>query len=180
MVGPAHLHNQLVHRAHIGEQGKKQHGEGGGHNQVGHIDDRLEEGLPLDLQPGAGEKDGQQQGNDDLGDGAAQPQSDGVAGIFQDIDAAVGVGSEERDVVLQPHKVWTNLGQALPVIFKKAVVDGQHLGGEVENCVGDEKGGDKDVAPLGVADTFAAWGAELFGPVHGGFLLLFHSAPDVG
>ena len=148
LLGNSHLHQQLVHRTDVREQGVKQHGEGGGHDQVGHINDRLEELLALDVQPVAGEEDGQQQSDDDLGNRAAQPQHHGVAGIFNDVNDTVGIRGEKLDVVGQTHEVGADLLQAGTVVLEEAVVNGQEQGIKLENGIGDEKGRDEQVAPL--------------------------------
>ena len=152
------MHQQLVHGADIGEQGEEQHGECGSHDQVGHVNDRLEELLSPDIQPVTGEEDGQQQSDDDLGNGTAQPKHDGVAQVLQNVDGTVGVRGEELDVVGQAHEVGAYLLQAGSVIFKEAVVDGQKQGIQVENGIGNEKRCNEQITPLGVTDAFALGG----------------------
>ena len=140
----------LVHRPHRRKQGEEQHGEGGGHDQVRHVDDRLEELLTLDVQPVAGEEHRQQQGHHDLGHGAHDPEDQGVAEVFDHADGAALVWREELHIVLQPHKVWADLGQTVPVVFEEAVVDGHDLGRQGEDEIGDKEGQDENVAPLGI------------------------------
>ena len=118
-LDPAHAQQHCVHRAVIREQGEEQHCEGRGHDQVGHIDDRLEEGLSLQLQPQVGEPCRQQQRDDDLRDKTDDPQDQRVAEILGQI------GREQGDVVFQAHKVGSDDLQAAAVILKKAVIDGE-------------------------------------------------------
>ena len=147
----------MVDGTHQREQGEEQHGEGGGHDQVGQIDDRLEELLSPDVQPVAGEENRQQQRDDDLGNRAAQPQGNGVPGILQNIDGAVLVRGEQLHIVGKSHIFGAHLLQTHAVIFKEAVVDGQKLGIQGKNPVDNKKGRDENIAPLGIADTLALW-----------------------
>ena len=62
LLQDAHADQHRIDGAVVREEGKKQHGEGRGHDQVRHIDDRLEEGLALQLQAKIGEPRRQQQG----------------------------------------------------------------------------------------------------------------------
>lgn len=46
----AHGHQRCVHRAVVGKQGEEQHGKGGRHDEIGHVNDGLEERLAPQLQ----------------------------------------------------------------------------------------------------------------------------------
>ena len=145
-LDPAHAQQHGVHRAVVREQRKEQHGKGRSHDQVGHVDDRFEEGLALQLQAQVGEPCRQQQRNGDLRDKADDPQDQRVAEILGQ------VGGEQGDVVFQAHKAGADDLQAAAVIFKKAVVDGGCQRDQLEYREDDKERRNEDVAPFRVAD----------------------------
>ncbi len=146
LLEDAHAQQHGVHRAVIREQGKEQHGKCRSHDEVGHVDDCLEEGLALQLQAQVGEPCCQQQRNGDLRDKADDPQDQRVAKVFGQ------VGCKQGDVVLQAHKVRADDLQAAAVIFKKAVINGGCQWDELEYRKDDEERCNEDIAPFRVAD----------------------------
>ena len=145
-LDPAHAQQHRVHRAVIREQGEEQHCEGRGHDQVGHVDDRLEEGLSLQLQSQVGEPCRQQQRDDDLRDETDDPEDQRVAEILGQI------GREQGDVVFQTHKVGSDDLQTAAVILKKAVIDGGCQRDQLEYREDDKERCNEDIAPFRVAD----------------------------
>ena len=143
---PAHAHEHGVHRAIVGEQGKEEHGESRGHDEVWHIDNGLEKGLALQLQPQVGEPCCQQQGDGDLRDEADDPQDQGVAEILGQI------GGKQGDVVFQARKIGADDFQAAAVILKKAVINGGDQRDQLKYRKDDEERRNEDIAPFCLAD----------------------------
>ena len=81
----ADLQQHGVDRAGVRKQGKEEHGEGGGHDQVGHVDDGLEELPAPEPQRGIREPGGQEQGDNDLGDKSHDPHDHRVLEILADV-----------------------------------------------------------------------------------------------
>ena len=146
-MGPYQIANKLKEeKILIPSAYLAQHGEGRSHDQVGHIDDRLEEGLPLQLQPQVGEPCCQQQGDGDLRDEADDPQDQGVTEILGQI------GGKQGDVVFQARKIGADDFQAAAVILKKAVINGGDQRDQLKYRKDDEERRNEDIAPFCVAD----------------------------
>ena len=136
----AHAHQHRVDRAVVREQREEQHGECRSHDQVGHVDDRLEERLAFQLEAQVGKPGCQQQRDGDLRDKADDPQDQRVAKILGQI------GREQGDVVFQTHKVGSDDLQAAAVILKKAVIDGGCQRDQLEYREDDKERCNEDIA----------------------------------
>ena len=78
-VPDAHTNQEIVDRSlGIAEEGVEQHGDGGGRNDVRHVENNLEEALSSDLVAAAGEPGRQNQRQCDLGNEVQGPEHDGV------------------------------------------------------------------------------------------------------
>ena len=86
-------------------------------------------------------------------DSALDPHDEGIPGEAEDADGAVLVRGKQLYIILKAHEPGTHLLQPLPVIFKEAVVNGQYLGCQGENAVGQEEGQDEQIPPFGIADA---------------------------
>ena len=150
-IGDPQAHQDGVDGAAVGEQGEEQHGKGRSHNQVGQIDDHLEELFAPDFQPHIGEPVGQQQGDDDLGHKADQPEDQGISCIFEQIRL------QQTPVVFQAHKVGADLFDAGAVVLIEAVADGIHQRDQGKDEKAQEERDDKDISPFCIAQVFAFW-----------------------
>src|SRR5208337_4338989 len=110
------VHQYAVDRPAVREQGEEQHGEGRGHDQVGHIDDGLEELLSLQVQARVREPYSKQQRHEDLRYEVEYPENDRVQRV--DIDMALG---EYLDEVGKTDVGGAHLGQPDPIILEEAV-----------------------------------------------------------
>ena len=145
-IGQPDGHEDGVDGAVGGEQREEEHGEGRSHDQVGQVDDDLEELLAADLQPHIGEPVGQQQSDDDLGHKADEPEDQGVAGV------ADHVGFEELGIVFQADEGGADLLDAGAVVFIEAVPHGVHQRDQREDEEGHKERKNEDVAPFGVTE----------------------------
>ena len=146
LLQDAHADQHRIDGAVVREEGKKQHGEGRGHDQVRHVDDCLEEGLALQLQAKVGEPRRQQQGDCDLRDEPDDPEQQGVAEILRQVCC------KEGHVILQAHETGSDDLQAAAVIFKEAVINGGCQRDQLKYREDDEERRNEDVAPFRVAD----------------------------
>jgi hypothetical protein len=108
----------MVNGAGIREKGKEEHGKGGGHDQVRHIYNSLEELLPLNVQAIAREPNGQQQRHEYLRNEVKNPEQKRIIGVYMNVAL-----SKNLDVIVETHKGGPNLHQPNAVVLKKTVIE---------------------------------------------------------
>ena len=76
------LHQHRIDRTGFGKQGEEQHCKGGSHDQVGHVDDRLEKLFAPEPQGRVRKPRGKNQRHNDLGNKSHDPHDHGIFKIL--------------------------------------------------------------------------------------------------
>ena len=139
-------------RADAGEKRVEQHRKRRRHDEVRHVDDRLEEALALDVEAIAGEEHRQQHGDHKLRQRACDPEDHRVQRVLQDQDRSIRVRRKQRFIIVEPDKVRAYLREADPIRLEKAVVDRQKLRNQGKNEVRKEERRYENVSPFCIAD----------------------------
>ncbi len=137
----------------VSEQSKDQQGERGRHDEVRHIDDRLEDACALQIKTLVCEPVSKQKRYSELRDKAHQPHDDGI--VYQCSYRNALCACKEIDVVLQTYEIRTNLVKTGHVLLEEAVINCCDQGPQLEYCVYDKERRNKEIAPLRIAYRLA-------------------------
>jgi hypothetical protein len=146
------LQEDRVDGACIRKQCEEEHRESRCHDEVGQVDNGLEEPLPLKSERRIREPRSEKKGYNDLGDETHDPHDHRILKVLPD----VSVG-EKLLVVSESYEVRAYLCEAGTVIFKKAVVDGAAQRNQLEDDIDSNEGNQENVSPSIVANDFPSF-----------------------